>query len=129
MLDEIRFMQDVKKGDIVKTVIDKVDTDAETTSYTFNNLADYGFDTYGYSVISNFEHEGESTTSVPSNTVIVNLVTGDSHVTTGVEETAAEGDVREVARYSLNGCKLAAPQKGINIIRMSDGTTRKVLVK
>lgn len=129
MLDEIRFMQDVKKGDIVKTLIDKVDTDAETTSYTFNNLADYGFDTYGYSVISNFEHEGESTTSVPSNTVIVNLVTGDSHVTTGVEETAAEGDVREVARYSLNGCKLAAPQKGINIIRMSDGTTRKVLVK
>ena len=129
MLDEIRFMQDVKKGDIVKTVIDKVDTDAETTSYTFNNLADYGFDTYGYSVISNFEHEGESTTSVPSNTVIVNLVTGDSHVTTGVEETVAEGDVCEVARYSLNGCKLSAPQKGINIIRMSDGTTRKVLVK
>lgn len=61
--------------------------------------------------------------------VVVNLVTGDSHVSTGVEETVAEGDVREVARYSLNGCKLAAPQKGINIIRMSDGTTRKVLVK
>lgn len=129
MLDEIRLMQAVKKGDIVKTLINKVETDAETTSYTFNNLADYGFDTYGYSVISNFEHEGESTTSAPSNTVVVNLVTGDSHVSTGVEETVAGSDVREVARYSLDGRQLAAPQKGINIIRMSDGTTRKVLVK
>lgn len=33
------------------------------------------------------------------------------------------------AWYDLSGCKLAAPQKGINIIRMSDGTTRKLLVK
>jgi hypothetical protein len=31
--------------------------------------------------------------------------------------------------YDLNGRKLPAPQKGINIIRMSDGTSRKVLVK
>ena len=31
--------------------------------------------------------------------------------------------------YDLNGRKLAAPQKGINIIRHSDGTSRKVLVK
>ena len=31
--------------------------------------------------------------------------------------------------YDLNGRKLAAPQKGVNIIRYSDGITRKVLVK
>ena len=31
--------------------------------------------------------------------------------------------------YSLDGKKLSKPQKGINIIRYSDGTTRKVLVK
>lgn len=129
MLDEVRFMQAVEKGDIVKTTIEKVETDAETTSYTFTNLAGYGFDTYGYSVTSYFEYEGKSTTSAPSNTVVVNLATGDSHISTGVEETVAGGDVREVARYSLDGRQLAAPQKGINIIRMSDGTTRKVLVK
>ena len=129
MLDEVRFMQAVEKGDIVKTTIEKVETDAETTSYTFTNLAGYGFDTYGYSVTSYFEYEGKSTTSAPSNTVVVNLATGDSHISTGVEETVAGGDVREVARYSLDGRQLAAPQKGINIIRMSDGTTRKMLVK
>ena len=32
-------------------------------------------------------------------------------------------------RYDLNGRKLNALQKGINIIRYSDGTTRKVLIK
>jgi hypothetical protein len=31
--------------------------------------------------------------------------------------------------YTLDGCRLTAPQKGINIIRQSDGTTRKVIVK
>ena len=31
--------------------------------------------------------------------------------------------------YDLNGRKLAAPQKGVNIIRHSDGTTRKELLK
>lgn len=35
----------------------------------------------------------------------------------------------EVARYSLNGTRLSAPQRGINIVKMSDGTTRKVVVK
>ena len=35
----------------------------------------------------------------------------------------------ESARYSTDGTRIASPQKGINIIRMSDGTVKKVLVK
>ncbi len=35
----------------------------------------------------------------------------------------------EEAWYSLDGKKLSKPQKGINIIRYSDGTNKKVLVK
>ena len=31
--------------------------------------------------------------------------------------------------YSLDGKKLPAPQKGINVVKMSDGTSKKVLVK
>ena len=34
-----------------------------------------------------------------------------------------------VAFYSASGTRLAAPQKGINIVRMSNGTVRKILVK
>lgn len=40
-----------------------------------------------------------------------------------------EGNVKEVARYSLDGRQLSRPEKGINIIKMSDGSTRKVIVK
>jgi hypothetical protein len=31
--------------------------------------------------------------------------------------------------YDLNGRRIVRPQKGVNIIRMSDGTTKKVMVK
>ena len=31
--------------------------------------------------------------------------------------------------YSLDGKRIAAPQRGMNIVKMSDGTTRKVMVK
>ena len=37
--------------------------------------------------------------------------------------------VTVVARYNLNGQQITTPQRGVNILRMSDGTVRKVLVK
>lgn len=36
---------------------------------------------------------------------------------------------KEVARYDLNGTKLVAPQKGVNIILYSDGSSAKVVVE
>ena len=38
-------------------------------------------------------------------------------------------DAAVVARYSLDGRQLSAPQKGLNIVKLSDGRTVKVLVK
>ena len=38
-------------------------------------------------------------------------------------------DVKEVGRYSITGVKIEQKRPGINIIKMSDGTSRKVLVK
>ena len=35
----------------------------------------------------------------------------------------------KAARFSLDGRRLTSPQKGINIIRMTDGTVRKVIVR
>ena len=35
----------------------------------------------------------------------------------------------EVARYSLDGRLLSEPERGVNIVKMSDGTVRKVIVK
>lgn len=34
-----------------------------------------------------------------------------------------------VARFSLDGCQLSAPRKGLNIVKTADGRTMKVLVK
>ncbi len=43
---------------------------------------------------------------------------------------AVEGaKAEEVGRYTLDGKMLNAPQRGINIIRMSDGTIKKVIVR
>jgi hypothetical protein len=39
------------------------------------------------------------------------------------------GDIHEVARYTLDGKQLTAPAKGVNIVRLSDGSIRKVIVK
>ena len=47
----------------------------------------------------------------------------------GVKESAAGSSkaVTVVAYYDLNGKQLSQPQKGLNILKMSDGTTRKVV--
>lgn len=61
-----------------------------------------------------------------TNTETAALTVGDP---AGIE--SAKGDangVSEVARYTTNGVRLSAPQKGINIVKMSNGETRKVVV-
>ena len=48
----------------------------------------------------------------------------------GIEDIMVnESGVVEVERYDINGRLLSKPAPGINIIKMSDGTTRKEWVK
>lgn len=47
----------------------------------------------------------------------------------GIEEVKSSEEATEVARYDLQGRMIAKPQKGINIIRYSDGTSKKILIK
>lgn len=50
--------------------------------------------------------------------------------TTGIESVGMDNaDVKEVARYTLDGVRINAPQKGVNIVKMSDGKVYKVIVK
>ena len=48
---------------------------------------------------------------------------------TGIKENKAETAIEEIARYNLGGQAIKGTQKGVHIIRMKDGTTKKVLVK
>ncbi len=43
--------------------------------------------------------------------------------------TVGSGNAREVARYSLDGQRVDANHQGVTIVKMSDGSARKVLVK
>ena len=38
-------------------------------------------------------------------------------------------DLKEVSRYSVNGQQLTAPTKGVNIVKYSDGSVRKIAVQ
>ena len=48
---------------------------------------------------------------------------------TGIDKTTTSTDVEEVVRYSVNGQRLSAPTKGLNIVKYSDGSVKKVAVQ
>ena len=48
---------------------------------------------------------------------------------TGIDKTTTSTDVEEVARYSVNGQRLSAPTKGLNIVKYSDGSVKKVAIR
>ena len=48
---------------------------------------------------------------------------------TGIDKTTTSTDVEEVARYSVNGQRLSAPTKGLNIVKYSYGSVKKVAVR
>jgi len=58
--------------------------------------------------------------------ILVEPLTDLEWLTTGVQEPDAKATV--VERYDLSGRRITQPQRGINLLRMSDGTTRKVLI-
>lgn len=48
---------------------------------------------------------------------------------TGIDSATTSDDVKEVARYGINGQLLNGPTNGVNIVKYSDGTTKRVMVK
>ena len=48
---------------------------------------------------------------------------------TGIDKVATSANVKEVSRYSANGQRLSAPAKGLNIVKYSDGSVKKVVVQ
>ncbi len=58
-----------------------------------------------------------------------NFWTTEEVVISGIDSVVNSGEVTEVARYTVSDQKITTPQKGINIVRYSDGTTRKILMQ
>lgn len=51
------------------------------------------------------------------------------NIETGIKGVPKSASATVAGRYTTGGMRIASPQKGINIIKMSDGTVKKVLVK
>ena len=47
---------------------------------------------------------------------------------TGINKVTTSNDAKELSRYSVNGQRLATPTKGLNIVKYSDGSVKKVVV-
>lgn len=48
---------------------------------------------------------------------------------TDINNVITSNDAKELSRYSLNGQRLSAPTKGLNIVKYSDGSVKKVAIQ
>ena len=56
------------------------------------------------------------------------FISDESSATSGVETSCINNTI-EIARYDIHGRLITEPTKGVNIIKYSDGTTRKEIIK
>lgn len=105
---------------IVKTVKSVADNNIATATVKNGKLVVTGVKAGNTTVTLNFCSNGISTTA----TVNVKVTQA-----TGITDTQTSADVREVARFTIDGKRINQPQRGINIVKYSDGTVKKVIVK
>lgn len=123
-LSGFEVAQDVKAGDVVRVLDSSMEVPAGEQACTFDNL-DGGL--YAYSVVSHFNLERDNAVSVSPDFVTVDTETGNSGTTNKIE-LDGEG-AEEVARYSVDGTKVAKDFKGLVIIEMNDGKILKKVSK
>lgn len=105
---------------IVKTVKSVADNNVATATVKNGKLVVTGVKAGNTTVTLNLCSNGISTTA----TVNVKVTQA-----TGITDTQTSADVREVARFTIDGKRINQPQRGINIVKYSDGTVKKVVVK
>ncbi len=121
MIDEFRITRDAKDGETQLIFIDKKTLPGDSHSYSYSGLN--GFQQWAWTMSSEYGYEDKRASSTLSPWQFISTVPNAVNVLESVTNIEVE------SIYSLDGTKLNAPHKGINIIRMSDGTVRKVMVK
>lgn len=105
---------------IVKTVKSVADNNVATATVKDGKLVVTGVKAGNTTVTLNFCSNGISTTATVNVTVTQ---------ATGITGTQTSADIREIARYTIDGKRINQPQRGVNIVKYSDGTVKKVIVK
>lgn len=105
---------------IVKSVKSVADNNVATATVKDGKLVVTGVKAGNTTVELNFCSNGISATATVK--VVVTQATG-------ITGTQTSADVREIARFTIDGKRISQPQRGINIVKYSDGTVKKVVVK
>ena len=105
---------------IIKTVKSVRNDNIATATVKDDKLVVTGVKAGNTTVTLNFCSNGISTTA----TVNVKVTQA-----TGITGTQTSADIREIARFTIDGKRINQPQRGINIVKYSDGTVKKVIVK
>ena len=58
--------------------------------------------------------------------IFANIVEYDA---TGIDHITTSGEAKEISRYAADGQRLGVPAKGLNIVKYSDGSVKKVVVQ
>lgn len=119
-LDNVCSDADNFQAAIVKTVKSVADNNVATATVKNGKLVVTGVKAGNTTVTLNFCSNGISTTATVNVTVTQ---------ATGITDTQTSADVREIARFTIDGKRISQPQRGINIVKYSDGTVKKVIVK
>lgn len=86
---------------------------------------DYHADEYAAGIYGSFAANMKIEANGESRSININLVYLDP---ASVGEVS-KANITEVARYAADGRQLTQPQRGLNIVRMSDGSVKKVMNK
>lgn len=126
IIDAVKVSQDIKAGNNVYTYLSSQLVKADTLSCTFSGLDQYPYKDYAFTVTSYYDLDNETAISDLSEFTPLTLVVDP----TGIKDTNDNSlDKDEIARFNINGVKLNAPVKGINIVKLSNGRIIKELVK
>ena len=132
MLDAFAVKQNLKAGAQVYTALETVTVDASEQSYTFTGLSDE-YPYYAYDVRALQDLDNQTSTSEASNRVVLDLNNPENPVVDGVSDaittTGNNAFAKIVARYGIDGRAVSANTKGLQIVKLSNGKTLKMIVK
>ena len=130
-IDNLKVTQEMKKGDTFATCV-ACDGGFDKTSVKMTIPAEYANSNLYHRLVAVTEHSAQIISrtyyyfSGPSE---LELFHEGNSLTAINDATTGNATATEVARYAIDGTRLSAPKKGVNIVKMSDGTTRKVVVE
>ena len=125
-ISSVKVIQDLEEGDKSYELIEEIREDGNSnTNHRFSGLQRRDNYSYAYNVYSVYKRYSQTAWSERSEREHVDLNGG-----TGLEVIEGKPvEVIETERYNIEGIRISAPQKGLNIIKYSDGTTKKEMIK